>query len=247
MKKLFVLLLGITLCSGAFAQSRLDRMEEKKSLEIGESPFFVNPLGHFYFGFSSLLQGDADIKGRTSFFKNPQLGFNMIELGVNAGRHVQFTLGADVSWTWYHLDKDYLWKPNGSGSSSVSIVTKESDNIKKVRTSIYTVPTFEFPLNIYFKTGRTRFQLGASLEPNMSGFSQFKGTDNNDQNINEMRSGLRYSKDIRNNLLSYNIHAAVLFSNIGLYTKFRPQPVIAQGSGPQFSTWSLGLFWRFSN
>lgn len=247
MKKLFVLLLGITLCYGTFAQSRLDRIEDRVTLEIGQSPFFVSPLSHFYFGFSGIMQGDASVKEHTSFFKNPQLGFNIVELGVNAGRHIQFTLGADVNWTWYHLDKDHLWAPNSSNGTQVSVLPKELSLIKKVNTSIFTVPTFEFPLNVYFRAGRARVQLGASLELNMSGFTQFKGVDVTDQSINEMKNGLRYTKNISNNLLGYNAHVAFLFSNMGIYAKFRPRPVIAQNNGPQFNTWSLGLFWRFKH
>lgn len=241
MKKLFAILLGICLTTSVIAQPN-DRL---RNLILGNSPFYIQPLGYIQFGFSGMLQGDEMVTRHTSYFKNPQLGFSIVELGFNAGRYIQIATGADVSWTWYHVDRDYLWKPNEAGGTHLDLVTKESDGIRTVKQSIFTVPTFEFPLSFYFEGGRASLQLGASLELNVNGFTEFKGEDEKGQSINESRGGLRYTSHIKTRRLGYNAHAALLFHNVGLYAKFRPRPVVAEEYGPQFSTWTLGLMWRF--
>lgn len=235
MKKILAIVLALGLCTGAFARDFGNRFD----MGMGGSPFYCRPLSYLTFGFSDVLKGDSVMTEHTSFFKNPQLGFNMLEFGVRAGRYVKISLGADVNWTWYHLDKEYMWVP--IGTNKVEIVNKNLVGIQTVKQSVFTTPTFEFPLNVYFKTGRVGLQLGAALEVRTHAFCEFKGVNNMDRTVNDMRGGDFYSKNIRTNTLGYNLHVALCFRGGGVFAKFRPAPIIADGCGPQFSTWTVGL------
>ena len=235
MKKLLAIFVGLSLCSGLFAQN----IRERYNRELGSSPFYFHPLSYVTFGFSGMLKGDASMTGHTSFFKNPQFGFNMLEFGVKAGRFVRFSLGADINWTWYHLDKAYMFVP--TDATSVAVVDKNLALVKEVKTSILTTPTFEFPLNIYFRSRRVSLQLGAALEVRTNAFCEFKGVDNLGHTINDMREGTFYSKSVKTNAIGYTLHVALCFRSMGVFAKFRPGNILADGHGPQFSTWTLGL------
>ena len=69
-----------------------------------------------------MLSGDEAVKNHTSFFKNPQFGFNILSFIYKPSRYFRASLGADIVWTWYQLDKDVLWVPVGSAADHVSIL-----------------------------------------------------------------------------------------------------------------------------
>ena len=245
MKKILTFLLVLSLCSTSFAQfrERTSQWADNTDFELGATPFSFRALGYLSFGFSSVLSGDEAVKNHTSFFKNPQFGFNILSFIYKPSRYFRASLGADIVWTWYQLDKDVLWVPVGSAADHVSILPTEIALMQSVKKSVFTVSTFEFPLDINMRAAGMGLQLGAALEVNLAGRTQFRGTDLAGNDVNCMGGGALYSKQIKTNTLGYNLHAAILLNHGGVFVKFRPRPVVQDGYGPQFSTWTLGLVW----
>ena len=264
MKKILALLIGLGLCSGAFAQGFGSRMADVDlDWELGESPFSVAPLSYVYFGFNSLVNADAELKAHTGFFRSQQLGANIIEVAVNPFEGGRFSLGADFTANWYKLNNDYMWVPyvyafrgfmgRGENGLFVRAESKVDNGIQEVKKSLLTVCTFSIPVNFSYTFGSITTLLGASLDLNLNGCVQFKGVDNLGNNIVETSNGNRYSKKIGTNRIGFNVHAALSYGGLGLYVQYSPVPKFYKYydeeskqeafCGPQFQTLSVGIIW----
>lgn len=243
MKKLIAVLLGLSIACGAFAQG-FGSMTSDVDLyvELGDSPFTFQPLSYVFVGMDGIITPSDNLYAtNTRPSRNQQFGFNMVELAFHPYSTGTFTLGADVEWNWYHMNRDYMWVPNESNGTRVSVKNKDDAGFKEVKGSILSVCTFSFPLSFNQKVWRFNFNLGATAELNLNGCVQFKGITTDGTVVNEMKGGNRYSKNIATNLFSYNIHAAISYGGLGVYAKYRPKAVLQDSYGPQFQTWTIGL------
>ena len=247
MKKVFTILMALCMLTGVYAQGFGHRATGINEMEIGDRLDF-EVLSYLHFGFNGIVKND-DLSGKTSFFNSQQFGFNMVELAFRPYESGKISLGADVEWNWFHLNKDYVWLPFSEGSSNpfisggtrLGIFPKELAGVREVKRSIFSVCTFGFPINFTQRFGKGAFQLGVTPELNLNGFVQFKGTNLMGENIDEMRSGARYTKNINTNNFSFNVHAAISYGGLGLYFKYRPLNVVKENYGPQFNTITVGL------
>ena len=265
MKKILALVIGLGVASGAFAQSFGSRLADVDlELELGESPFCVAPVSYVYFGFNSLINAESDFKALTGFFRTQQLGANIIEVAVKPFEGGRFSLGADITANWYRLNNDYMWVPfiyrdnrgytgRGENGHYVWYESKAENGIQEVKKSLLTVCTFSFPVNFSYSFGSITAMLGASLEVNLNGCAQFKGVDNQGNNIVETHSGNRFSKKIGTNRIGFNVHAALSYGGLGLYVQYSPMAKFLKFydveskldiiCGPQFQTLSVGIIW----
>jgi hypothetical protein len=264
MKKILALVIGLGVASGAFAQSFGSRLADVDlEWELGESPFCVAPVSYVYFGFNSLINAESDFKAHTGFFRTQQLGANIVEVAVKPFEGGRFSLGADITANWYRLNNDYMWVPyiyafrgftgRGENGFFVRYESKAENGIQEVKKSLLTVCTFSVPVNFSYSFGSINTMLGASLEVNLNGIVQFKGVDNQGNNIVETHSGNRFSKKIGTNRIGFNVHAALSYGGLGLYVQYSPIPKFykyydAESKqdaicGPQFQTLSVGIIW----
>lgn len=264
MKKVIALVLGLGLAAGAFAQGFGSRMADVDlDWDLGESPFSVAPVSYVYFGFNSLINAESDLKAHTGFFRSQQLGANIIELAVKPFEGGRFSFGADFSANWYRLNKDYMWVPyvyafgkfsgRGENGHFVRYEPKEENGIQEVKKSLLTVCTFSFPLSFSCTFGAVTAMLGASLDINLNGCSQFKGVDSQGNNIVELSSGKRYSRQIGTNRIGFSLQAALSYGGLGLFARYSPIPKFYKYydqesqkeavCGPQFQTLSVGIIW----
>ena len=243
MKKIFALLLSLTLCGSAFAQG-FGSMSSDMDLfvQLGDSPFTFQPISYVHWGMSGILNSTDEIYAKnTSFVRNQQFGFNMVELSFHPYRTGALTLGADVEWNWFNLSKDYMWVPNESNGTKVVIKSKAEADMKEIKKTVLSVCTFGFPLSYTQRFGKFAITAGATAELNLNACVQFKGIMTDGTLVSEMKGGKRYSKYVTTNVFTYNIHAAISYGGLGIYAKYRPMHVLKEDYGPQFQTWTLGL------
>jgi len=261
MKKLLSVVFCFCLATGAFAQGFGSRMADVNlDYELGESPFTFAPVSYIYFGFNGLMNTDDNLNKYMGFFRSQQFGLNMLELAMSPFPGGRLSLGADFTMNWFNLNKDYMWipygypvngQPQGWGTNGrfVTFGPKEDYGIHEVKQSVLSVYTFGFPLTFSYTVGKVTMALGATLELNLDGKAQFKGVDTAGNNINEMKSGKRFSKKIGTNRLGFNVHAAFSYGGLGIFAKYNPIPKFYKGEmngavvycGPQFQSWTVGL------
>ena len=261
MKRILSAIICLGLAAGASAQSFGSRMADVDlDLDMGESPFSLAPLSYLYFGFNGLTNTETSFAKSTGFFNSQQLGFNMLEVAVTPFDGGRFSLGADFSVNWYHLNKGLFWFPHNPPGDIALPSPKENGvcadiamegfyGIYEVKRSTLSVCTFSVPLTFSYTFGRVTMALGAALEVNLNGCTQFKGVSTDGSNIKDTSSGKFYSRNILTNRITFDVHAAISYGGLGLFAKFSPLPKFHKGvynnievtCGPQFQTWTVGL------
>lgn len=247
MKKFITFVMAICLATGAFAQGFGQHAIGINEIEIGDR-FDFEVINYLHFGFNGIIKNET-VSSKTGFFRSQQFGFNMLEFGFLPYEDGKISLGADVEWNWYHLNKDYVWVPLSDGSSQsytaggsiLGILPKDLVGVSEVKRSIFSVCTFGFPVNFTHHFGKMALQVGVTPELNLNGYVQFRGLNLAGENVNDMRSGARFSKNIKTNLFTWNAHAAISYGGLGLYFKYSPKNVLQQNYGPQFNTFTVGL------
>ena len=250
MKRIFVILLALGHGLSASAQV-FSEAGEYNDFEVNDV-IDISCLSHFDFGFNGLFSGksDADYADHTAFFQSQKFGFNMIELVIKPFRGFAFTLGADVNWNWYHVNKDFFWMPYEptpgliaprENGTHVLIASKEYYGFKEIKKSELSVCTFSFPIDLNFQAHKFTLTLGASPELNLKGRTRFKGVQHDGTVVREYKSGARRSNAIATNFFTYNIHAALSYGGLGVFGMYRPGAQFQEEYGPQFQTWTVGL------
>ena len=247
MKKVLAFVVALCLSIGAFAQGFGQHAAGINEMEIGDH-FDLEVISYIHFGFNGIVKND-DVSSKTGFFNSQQFGFNMLEFDFLPYKDGKLSIGADVEWNWYHLNKDYVWVPQSEGSSQpyisggsiLGILPKGLAGIRDVKRSTFSVCTFGFPVNFTHQFGKLALLVGVTPELNLNGYVQFRGVNIAGENVKDTRSGARYSKNIKTNLFTWNAHAAISYGGLGLYFKYSPQNVLQQNYGPLFNTFTVGL------
>lgn len=247
MKKILTFVMALCIATGAFAQGFGSHAAGINEMEIGDR-FNFEVISYLHFGFNGIVKND-NISSKTGLFSSQQFGLNMLELGFLPYEDGKLSIGADVEWNWYHLNKDYVWVPLSDGSSQnytsggsiLGVLPKEIAGVSEVKRSVFTICTFGFPVNFTHHFGKLALQVGVTPELNLNGRIQFKGVNFAGENVNDARSGARFSKNIKTSLFTWNAHAAISYGGLGIYFKYSPQNVLQQNYGPQFNTFTVGL------
>lgn len=247
MRKVFVCVLLSALSLGAAAQSLpsfeelKDKVEERSRQEKKTADFVI--LDYLGYGVHGVLDADPLFAGHTAFFVNREIYFNLFGFVYRPGasRHHAFTLGVDLDWDNYRVDDAHMWVPQ---DQAVQIVPIAEKGIQSVDRSILRVLSFDIPLDYTFSAGDLALTVGAAAQISLPGRTRFIGTDTAGNEIRNVKTGPYRATDIRTNTLTWNAHAQVTYSHIGIYGEYSPQPVFQNGHGPQFSTWTVGLIIR---
>lgn len=207
-------------------------------------------IKYFGWGFHNVM-GDANFADNTSFGKNREFFLNIFQFAVKPSPNHIFSLGVDLNWDTYRLKENYCWVPSdlpsGSAASQYMVVSFTSDghvspapfqgNVKK---SLLRILSFDIPLDYTLKAGKMCLTLGASAEINLPGWTKFKGTANPE--FTNFNTDKMNGKDIKTNIVTYNAHAKISYNEgFGIFFKYSPMPVLKEGFGPQFSTWTVGF------
>ena len=200
-------------------------------------------LDYIGYGIHGLMGADALFSDHTSLLVNREIYFNLLGFVLRPGKsgHHALTLGVDLDWDNYRLDAAHMWVPE---DQAVKIVPIGEEGIASVDKSILRVLSFDIPLDYTLSLGKLALTLGAAAQVNLPGRTRFIGTDPTGNEIRNVKSGPYRATNIKTNALTWNAHAQLNFSHIGLYAEYDPMPVFAAGYGPQFSTWSVGLILR---
>ncbi len=260
MKKVFAAILGIGLCTGVYAQGLGARLADLElDREIGESSFSYEVLSYVYFGFNGIVNADKQMAPHAQFFHSQEFGFNMAELAFRPYENGRISLGADVHWNWYRLNRGFYWWPYNEDTpqfpqeNAKFVRISSSDDpwslfyISEVKRSTLSICTFSFPLDFAHQFGKITLHVGASFEINLNARSQFRGKGADGSNLKETTSGPRFSRNIITNRYSYNLHASISYGGLGIYGRYSPMPQLAalpeldKQFGPQFNTWTVGL------
>ena len=250
MKKwLACMVTGLCICSVASASDMgYQRADGFWRVDMGTPLFTFQPFSHACFGFNILSNAPGELADNTGFFRMPQFSFNVVEFAFQPYNTGGLTLGVEVEWNWYHLNKYNLFSPYNTSplfpeqnGRKVDVVPMGALGITQVNTSIFSVCTFSVPLTFNQRLFRNlNLKVGAALEFNLPGWVQFKGRKGTD-NLHEMSTGTRFSNRIKTNLPTCNFHAAIGWREMGIFVKYRPMAVLADGFGPQFQTWTIGV------
>ena len=241
-------LLVILLSALAFAASAQDLPKfsdlkdfRKESSEKAKSDFLM--LDYIGYGIHGMASGDANYLDNTKFFVNREIYFNLfgfvVRLG-STGNHA-FTLGVDLDWDNYRLDNSHVWVPS---DKKVRVGTLSEVGMKSVSRSVLRVLSFDIPLDYTLSVGDLNLTLGASAQLSLPASTRFVGNDMSDNEVRNTKSGPLRATDIKTNTFTWNAHAQITFAHLGFYGKYSPMPVFAEGFGPQFATWTVGLILR---
>ena len=195
--------MALCIATGAFAQGFGSHAAGINEMEIGDR-FNFEVISYLHFGFNGIVKND-NISSKTGLFSSQQFGLNMLELGFLPYEDGKLSIGADVEWNWYHLNKDYVWVPLSDGSSQnytsggsiLGVLPKEIAGVSEVKRSVFTICTFGFPVNFTHHFGKLALQVGVTPELNLNGRIQFKGVNFAGENVNDAPSGARFSKNIK--------------------------------------------------
>ena len=213
---------------------------EDADLSIRKGVFSTEFVSYEYFGDHYFLNADQsflDIKGRV----NSEFVLNLVELRINPYESGMFSIGVDLAWDYYRLNKDHFWLPI-SDKTGVDIASREASGFSKIKRSNLTVRSVSIPVSFEQNFGKCDLRIGIAGEYNYAGVSKFKAIDNNGTTIKETKSGERFSDSIKVRPFTYNVFGALSFGGLGLYVRYNPMPQFEEGFGPQFEkTMTFGL------
>ena len=238
--KRIVTILAAVIATGMTAFAQNVEFNEDADLSIRKGIFSTEFVSYEYFGDHYFLNADQtflDNKGRV----NSEFVLNLIEMRINPYESGMFSIGVDLAWDYYRLDKDHFWLPN-SDKTGVAIASRETYGFSKIKRSNLTVRSVSVPVSFEQNFGKCALRVGVAGEYNYAGVSKFKAVDNNGTTVKETKSGDRFSDSIKVRPLTYNVFGALSFGGLGVYVRYNPMPQFEEGYGPQFEkTLTLGI------
>ena len=239
MKRILTIFAAV-LAGGMMAFAPTVEFNEDADRSIRKGVFSTEFVSYEYFGDHYFLNADQsflDNKGRV----NSEFVLNLVELRINPYESGMFSIGVDLAWDYYRLNKDHLWLPT-SDKTGVDIASREASGFSKIKRSNLTVRSVSIPVSFEQNFGKCDLRIGIAGEYNYAGVSKFKAIDNNGTTIKETKSGERFSDSIKVRPFTYNVFGALSFGGLGLYVRYNPMPQFEEGFGPQFEkTLTFGL------
>ena len=236
MKKFFILIAASLLAVPSFAIGPLEDPED-------ESVVNFDVLDHFGFGVHGITPAADDANANqfnrhSKFGYNTEIFFNIATLSIHPYPTGTISIGADVDWDSYRVDKSSYWMLDND--HHISIVDKNKyAEVKKTHLRVW---GFDFPIEFKQKIGDFSITLGGALELNMAGTTKFKGVVNTSLGGSEETTLSTFkANDIEVNRFGYHLTAKLQFFNFGFYAKYNPVPQFDGVNGPKFTTWTVGL------
>lgn len=238
MKKVFAAALAALVSFAAFAQSfAISDGEVAPAAEESENASPLKYIGEFGFGFHIMKDGDAAFLDNTpAFGKNREIFFSLFGAEYRPVSWLGVSVLADFSWDAYRLNKNCYWQPADGAVSIVDL--SASTRFSEVKKSVLRSFGFDFPVELRLHLGKVDLTAGVVGELNFPGRTKFKGTTTDGGTL---KNGDMRVKDIKSLPFTYSYRATLSYDGFGLYFKYNPCSQFRQGSGPQFSYWSVGL------
>ncbi len=246
MKKFFSLLAGLmAFCSVSFAQGFNnfgEGVSELTHFPISESEKFeFSGLSYIGVGFHAPFNPVSnDFLQHTSFFKNVEFYFNLAEVQFHPYDGGSVSLGVDLDWDYFNLERDSFWMPDDITHTQVSVLPAVSE-MKTVKKSRLSVMSFNFPLSFEHQIGSWSFRAGVTAEINLHGIVRTKGIDAK----NDSKTIEYYSNHILTRVFTHSYMVAASYGGLGLYVRYNPSSPFRYGCGPDFSSVTFGLVFGF--
>lgn len=201
--------------------------------ESENSSVYLNGISNLRFGYAGVLNSsDSKVNGGFEF------GFNIIEFGVRPYESGAISLGADFILDEFSTEKGYYYNTVAHKTE----VSPALPGFKEISGSRASVCAFGFPLNFTQRLGdKLEVTVGASAKVNINADTWVDYT-----NITDDRCTLSVY-GIPTNRLTYDVHMAVSYENFGIYATYSPMKVFAEGAGPSFNFFSVGVILRNFN
>ena len=97
----------------------------------------------------------------------------------------------------------------------------------------------QIPLDYTRSFGPADLTIGASAEFNLPGYCRLQG----DSPAEVDKYNYKY-KGIKLTPFTANVHVSFTIYNVGVYAKYSPMKVMSEAQGPEFTTWTVGLFFK---
>lgn len=139
------------------------KINKKKSYS---RPIFGLTFSRVDFGLTKPMQdGGFKLNGENEIFKyRPSktwnFGFDVLQVGYRFNKHFRTFLSAGFDWTYYRLNKSYIFDPEESPYESHSLLPETLRKNKLTSTYLRLPLTFEFRGKHNSYAGRTNFAFG---------------------------------------------------------------------------------------
>ncbi|MBO4595512.1 MAG: hypothetical protein J5632_02740 [Bacteroidales bacterium] len=253
MKRIFIALGIVLACASTdmlaqtSAKDRLKEIEEmavnahKRRVAKHNDLFSCDGLSHFYFGFHQ-VSGQKELEGK--FFQSHEIGFNVLQLGLNPANWVSLNAGLDLKWDQFELAKGYaveMVDHKFAFNEQDRIFADVTDFNQRIRTFALAVP-----VSLGFHAPWFSVKGGAEFDFNINKYTCIK-TDFVQNKYIDVHSRNRKPK-VENTLINY--FAAVDFDGTGLYFRYYPKSIFRDNSlagtdKNDMKYWTLGLIFTF--
>ena len=171
-------------------------------------------VDHVGIGLTSPM-GDNLYTKHTSIIRNYEAFINVLTYKFIPAEDNAISLGVDLGWNRYMPNKDYYFD-----YQKEQLVIGQTDPIIK-------------------NLKKNWLTIGASAEFNLPGYCRLQG----DSSAEVDKYNYKY-KGIKVNPFTANVHVSFTIYNIGVYAKYSPMKVMSAEQGPEFTTWTVGLFFK---
>ena len=226
MKKILSFVAFLAISAGAFAQDN-SFLAINSDNEMHALRFF----DHFGVGFTSPI-GDNLYTKHTGLTKNNEAFLNIVTYKFMPSENSTFSLGVDLDWDRYTLDKEYYFDYQ-NGLLCVGQTDPIISNLKKNWFDKFSI---QLPLDYTLSFGPAALTVGASAEFNLPGYCRLQG----DSPAAADKYNYKY-KGIKVNPFTANVHAAFTIFHVGVYARYNPMKVMNEDQGPEFTTWTVGI------
>jgi len=161
--------------------------------------------------------------------------FSLAEINIRPVKPVSLSVAVDLNWDAYRLNSNYYWKPGGAQNVTIADMSPDYTQIKK---SVLRSFGFDVPVQLCLHLGDFKLAAGVVGEYNLPGRTKFKAIDASGAKV---KNGALRVKDIEARPFTWSYRASLSYNSLGLYFKYSPVSQFAEGKGPQFSNYTVGL------
>lgn len=229
MKKILSIFAFLAISAGAFAQDD-DFLTFTSDNEMHALRF----VDHVGIGLTSPM-GDNLYTKHTSIIRNYEAFINVLTYKFIPAEDNAISLGVDLGWNRYMPNKDYYF----DYQKEQLVIGQTDPIIKNLKKNWLDKFSVQIPLDYTRSFGPADLTIGASAEFNLPGYCRLQG----DSSAEVDKYNYKY-KGIKLTPFTANVHVSFTIYNIGVYAKYSPMKVMSEAQGPEFTTWTVGLFFK---
>ena len=215
MKKLLTCIAVLaSACAVAMAQTTIDEIEDAKSVESENEVFSVEGLSNLRIG-THYVTGNEYIS--EDWLKSRHFALNAVELSIKPASWVGFTAGVDLNFDMFRAAGDYKFGIGPEGSIPVPV---QDTQISKSKIKFFSLG---FPLLLDLKARDCGVRLGVECMMGLSAKAKnyIPGEGKRDT-VDKIKGGKPKG-------ITWNPLAEVYFDGFGIYYRYSPSPIVANG------------------